>query len=193
MIEAVFEMVGDHIQRHPTQFDQTVFRAPAFVPLLNHRRLDPVAASALLQMGWCRKNRALSGQGCPVAPQDNEAAYWSLVGSLEAHRERSAQTIHPEAVYAALLAIYHTLHEKSPQSTDLLCHAVDCWNDQTPDRAEVLDRLAQALEGYDALVGDDIRFCPPTFPKADLSAARYIELIEQGAIPCPCSQIYPRR
>ena len=35
---------------------------------------------------------------------------------------------------------------------------------------------------------NDTRFCPPAFPKADRSAARYIELIEQGVIPCPCSQ-----
>ena len=74
-----------------------------------------VAASALVQKGWCRRHRALSVQGRPVAPQADEAAYWSLVGSLIAHRERNTHTIHPEAIWVALMAIYHTLHQNTPK------------------------------------------------------------------------------
>ena len=122
-----------------------------------------VAASALIQRGWCRY-----------------------------HRELNAHTIHPDALYAALRAIYHTLHETPPESLDHLCQRVEAWNDhQAQDRDEVIDRLRQALEGYDTLVRGDGRFCPPQYPKADGSALHYIELIEQGVIPCPCSQKRP--
>lgn len=151
-----------------------------------------IAASALIQRGWCRYHRALSAQGRPVAPDDDQAAYFSLSGSLIAHRELNAHTIHPDALYAALRAIYHTLHEKPPQSTDHLYHRVDAFNDdQAQDRDEVLDRIRQALAGYDALVRGDGRFCPPQYPKADGEALHYIERIEQSVIPGPCSQRRP--
>ena len=91
-----------------------------------------IAASALIQRGWCRYHRALSAQGRPVAPDD----------------------------------------------------------DQAQDRDEGIDRLRQALEGYDALVRDD-RFCSPQYPKADGEALHYIERIEQSVIPGPCSQKRP--
>ena len=82
-----------------------------------------IAASALIQRGWCRYHRALSAQGRPVAPDD----------------------------------------------------------DQAQDRDEGIDRLRQALSGYDALVRGD-RFCPPQYPKADGAARHYyIEVVEQGA------------
>ena len=35
--------------------------------------------------------------------------------------------------------------------------------------------------------------CPPTKPKADGSALRYIERMEQGVIECPCSPMDTRR
>ena len=142
------------------------------------------AASALIQRGWCRYHRALSAQGQPVAPDDDQAAYFSLSGSLIAHRELNAHAIHPDAFYAALMAIHYTLHEKPPQSTDHLCQRVEAFNDQAQDRDEGIDRLRQALEGYDALVRGDDRFCPPPFPKADGEALHYIERVRQGAIPC---------
>ena len=144
-----------------------------------------IAASALIQRGWCRYHRALSAQGKPVAPDDDQAAYFSLSGSLIAHRELNAHAIHPDALYAALRAIHHTLNEKPPESLDHLCHRVEAWNDhQAQDRAEGIDRLRQALLGYDALVRGDDRFCPPQYPKADGEALHYIERIRQGAIPC---------
>ena len=66
---------------------------------------------------------------------------------------------------------------------------------QTERRPLALDALEAEtpLAGYDALLEGDTRFCPPALPKADLSAARYIELVEQGTIPCPCSQMRTRR
>ena len=151
-----------------------------------------IAASALIQRGWCRYHRALSAQGKPVAPDDNDAAYFSLSGSLIAHRELNAHAIHPDALYAALMAIHHTLNEKPPQSTDHLCQRVEAFNDQAQDRDEVIDRLRQALAGYDTLLRGDGCFCPPPFPKADGSALHYIELVEQGVIPGPCSQARTR-
>ena len=144
-----------------------------------------VAAQALIQRGWCRDHRALSAQGKPVAPDDEDAAYFSLSGSLIAHRELNAHAIHPDALYAALMAIYHTLDDKPPQSTDPLCQRVEAFNDQAQDRDEVIDRLRQALLGYDALVRGDGRFCPPQYPKADGEALHYyIERVRQGVIPC---------
>ena len=56
----------------------------------------------------------------------------------------------------------------------------------------MIDRLHQALLGYDTLLRGDVRFCPPQFPKADGSALHYIELVRQGAIPGPYSQARTR-
>lgn len=155
---------------------------PAVIHTQAHALL--IAASALIQRGWCRDHRALTAQGKPVAPDDEDAAYFSLSGSLIAHRELNAHAIHPDAFYAALRAIYHTLHDQPPQSIDHLCQRVEVFNAQAQDRDEVIDRLRQALEGYDALVRGDGRFCPPPFPKADGEALYYIERVRQGAIPC---------
>ena len=65
-------------------------------------------------------------------------------------------------------------------------HGSDVIHQQARD--EVIDRLRQALAGYDTLVRGDGRFCPPPFPKADGSALHYIERVAQGVIPGPCLQ-----
>jgi hypothetical protein len=106
-----------------------------------------VRARALVASGWCRGSDACDAAGAPVAPWSEEAASWSLLGSLVAAvdlpSEPDAVTLRP--LRRALAALAEVIEEP----------LLAVWNDRPGRTQEQVLATLDAARLVCADWGDD--------------------------------------